>query len=315
MRRSRGGKVYGLEPVDGATIRRVLDDHGRTPKPPAAAYQQVLKGLPAVDYSRDQLLYLPRNLRSSRVYGMSPVEQVVMTVNIALRRQVHQLTYYTEGTIPDALAGVPDGWTPEQIAQYQEYWDAMMTDNLAERRKVRWVPGSIAKAFVQTKEAALKDEYDEWLARIMCYCFNVSNQAFIKQMSRATSETAQQQSEEEGLVPLKKWTKSTIDRVLRQCFGHDDLEFVWLAESDVDPLTQAQIVDIKLRSGSLTINEARAADGRDGFEFGNVPLVYTTAGAVRLADIATASGPNRMAKRAPSSGAAGRLMKSNCDGL
>jgi len=314
VRRTRGGKVYGLEPVDGATIRRVLDDHGRTPASPAPAYQQVLKGLPAVDYTRDQLLYLPRNLRSSRVYGMSPVEQVVMTVNIALRRQVHQLEYYTEGTTPDAIAGVPDGWTPQQIAQFQDYWDAMLADNTAERRHVRFVPGAVAKNFVVTKGGPLKDDYDEWLARIVCYAFSVSNQPFVKQMSRATSETAQQQSEEEGLAPLKKWTKSLIDRVLRQCFGYDDLEFVWRTEEDVDPLTQTQIMDTKLRSGAMTINEVRAADGLDGFESGNVPLVYTTGGAVRLADLVSAPPPSGMVKRTPAP-AINRPSKSNCHGL
>lgn len=47
-RRTRGGEVYAVEPIDGATIKRVLDIYGRTPLPPEAAYQQILKGLPAV---------------------------------------------------------------------------------------------------------------------------------------------------------------------------------------------------------------------------------------------------------------------------
>jgi hypothetical protein len=40
-----------------------------------------------------------------------------MTVNIALRRQMHQLQYYTEGNVPEALIGVPEAWTPDQIGQ------------------------------------------------------------------------------------------------------------------------------------------------------------------------------------------------------
>ncbi len=35
----------------------------------------VSKGLPAVNYTRDELLYLPRNVRSHSLYGFSPVEQ------------------------------------------------------------------------------------------------------------------------------------------------------------------------------------------------------------------------------------------------
>ena len=89
--------------------------------PPATAYQQVLKGMPAVDYTRDELIYLPRNPRTHKIYGYSPVEQIVMTVNIALRRALHQLQFYTEGNIPESLIGFrkrepgPDSAVPRSI--------------------------------------------------------------------------------------------------------------------------------------------------------------------------------------------------------
>ncbi|HXQ51147.1 MAG TPA: hypothetical protein VN802_08650 [Stellaceae bacterium] len=47
--RNRAGGLIALHPIDGATIKRVIDDWGRTPAPPLPAYQQVLHGLPAVD--------------------------------------------------------------------------------------------------------------------------------------------------------------------------------------------------------------------------------------------------------------------------
>ena len=53
----------------GATIRPVIDEWGRIPLPPDPAYQQIIKGLPATDYTRDELLYYPRNLLSWRLYG------------------------------------------------------------------------------------------------------------------------------------------------------------------------------------------------------------------------------------------------------
>ena len=37
-----------LEPLDGATVKRVIDGSGRTPLPPQVAYQQVIKGVPAL---------------------------------------------------------------------------------------------------------------------------------------------------------------------------------------------------------------------------------------------------------------------------
>jgi hypothetical protein len=123
--RTRAGQLCALQQLDGATIKRVIDDWGRTPQPYAGpdgapvfppAYQQVLKGLPAVNYAARDIIYRPRNVRAHRVYGYSPVQQILMTVNIALRRQLWQLDYYAEGSIPDALIGVPQGWASIGIA-------------------------------------------------------------------------------------------------------------------------------------------------------------------------------------------------------
>ena len=155
LRRARGGALWALEVLDGATIKRLIDPWGRTPAPPDPAYQQILKGVPAVDYTAEELIYAPRNCRAHKAYGFSPVEQVQMSVNIALRRQIYQLQYYTEGNIPEALIGVPDSWNPDQIRQFQSYWDALNAGDTAERRHAKFVPGGVAKTFIPTRETEL----------------------------------------------------------------------------------------------------------------------------------------------------------------
>jgi len=45
-----------------------------------------------------------------------------MTVNIALRRQLWQLDYFTEGSIPDALIGVPQSWIVEGTVKWAVGW-------------------------------------------------------------------------------------------------------------------------------------------------------------------------------------------------
>ena len=68
--------------------RRLLDETGRRPVPPAPSYEQVIHGRPWRLLSDAELIYLPRNRRPHKAYGLSPVEQIVLTVNIGLRRQV-----------------------------------------------------------------------------------------------------------------------------------------------------------------------------------------------------------------------------------
>lgn len=254
-RRTRGGELFALEPMDGATIKRVLDQHGRTPLPPQPAYQQILKGLPAVDYTREQLIYLPRNPRTHKVYGYSPVEQVIVSVNIALRRQAHQLSFYTEGSTPDLIFQVPETWQAEQIRQFEDWWNSVLSGDSAERRKTRFVPKGVEP--FNTKAAALKDEMDEWLARIVCYAFSVSPQPFIKEMNRATAQTGQEAALAEGLAPLQQWVKSLLDQILAQHCGQPGLEFVWQEEEAVKPLEQAQIDKSYVEAKVLHPDEVR----------------------------------------------------------
>src|ERR1700730_13765254 len=258
--RTRSGKLCALQQLDGATIKRVIDDWGRTPQPFAAAdgatiyppaYQQVLKGLPAVNYAARDIVYRPRNVRAHRVYGFSPVQQVLMTVNIALRRQLWQLDYFPEGSIPDALIGVPQGWTPDQIKQFQDYWDTEFAGDLAKRRRAKFVPGETAAKVVQTKEPQHKDDFDEWLSRIICFAFSVPPQWATKAMTRATADNQSAQAEEEGLEPTKEWVKDLIDEIVAEEFASPDLELHWLDEDEGDPET---VLESRLKVGALTLN-------------------------------------------------------------
>ena len=52
---------------------------------------------------------------------------------------------------------------------------------------------------IETRQLPLKDMYDEWLARIICYAFSVPASAFVSQVNRATSETLRQQATQEVL--------------------------------------------------------------------------------------------------------------------
>ena len=278
VRRTATGTLWGLEVIDGATIKRLLGPDGRTPRAPDPAYQQVLKGVPAVDYTTDELIYAPRNPRPHKVYGYSPVEQILMTVNIGLRRQVSQLNYFTEGNTPEALIGVPEEWTPDQIRQFQEYWDALLEGNLAARRHTRFVPGGLK--YQPIRDVPLKDDFDEWLARVVCFAFSVPPTAFSKQTNRATAEASQDAATAEGLQPLLIWLKALIDRVIGQVLGSDDLEFAWTDRTAPDPQTQATIAAAYVGAGIKTRNEVRAELGLDPIAGGDTLTTATPAAAL-----------------------------------
>lgn len=278
-RMTRGGDLYALDLIDGAMIKRVITDEGRTPLPEEGpAYQQIIKGLPAVDYvtplirgvappidpdgfPMPELIYRPRNLRVHKIYGFSPVEQIVTTVNIALRRQYYQLAYYTDGSTPDLIFSVPETWNPDQIAQFQQYWQAMLEGNLQNRRGTMFVPKGVDP--YDTKEKALKDEYDEWLTRICCFAFSISPAPFIKQMNRSTAQSNQEVAIQQGLEPVLQWLSGLMEYVIRVKFGYDDLAFRWQEDDPVDPAEQATIFGTYVDAKVYHPDEVRQKLGDD----------------------------------------------------
>lgn len=292
-RRTKGGKLIGLCPVDGATIRRVIDDWGHTPENNIdTAYQQVLKGMPAVNYTRDQIFYCPRNMRIHKLYGYGPVEQILMTINIGLRRQIFQLNFFTEGNMPPALIGVPETWTPDQIRTFQEWFDNILAGNLSERRKARFVPSAVGKTYIPTQETELFGKAEEWLARVCCFAFSISPQPFLQMMNRATAQTAQQEAAASGLQPLQSFIKDFIDEVLNEDFDADDLEFVWRGDDEIDPLKRQQIISGYLHDGLVTINEGRTESGREPYDdpIYDEPMFLTSNGLAPLTLTAASQG-------------------------
>lgn len=263
------GHLYGFDVIDGATIAPTIDREGRRPIPPDPAYQQVIHGVPMRDLSAmdpttvsDQLMYCPRNYRAERVYGYSPVEQIIMTINIALRRQLHQLEFYTEGTIPDAVIEMPDGWTSDEIIEFEKYWNSVMTGQTGERRKAKFVPAGSKVNF--TKDWKLKDEMDDYIIRVAAYAFGVSPIALVKMVNRAAGQQISDDSRMEGLEPIQIWfTNDVMNPIIQEYIGFKDIEHIFGEVNRSKPLEQAQIDAIYLDRNVVLPSEIRVRSGMD----------------------------------------------------
>lgn len=263
VRRNNVGGLYGLEVMDGGTIALNIDENGRRPQPPSPAYKQILKGVPAISYTTDQLLYSPRNLVTDDVFGRSPIEMTLVTVNAAINRAQFNAYYYTDGNVPDAVAAVPENWTPQQAAQFTDWWDSMYSGNLATRRRVKFIPGKAD--FTQLKEPELKNVYDDYIARILCHIIGISCQPFISEVNRATAETAKETSDEVGSNGVEQAIKNMADHVIQapNMFGYDDLEFSFDAQEDTDAKMQAEILGLYVDKGIYTRDMALEKLGED----------------------------------------------------
>ena len=101
-------------------------------------------------------------------------------------------------------------------------------------------------------------------------------------MNRATAQSAEETALEEGLAPLARWVKRLVDGVIQDGMGHSDLEFVWSDVRSTDPKDQASILDIYVKDGIFTLNEARDTLGLAPVEGGDQPMFQTAQGPVAL---------------------------------
>lgn len=278
---TRGGGLYALRVIDGSKISVMIDADGRSPEPPSVAYQQVLKGIVANNYSRDELVYFPKNPRADRVYGYPPVAQIVWYVEMAIARVREQVAFYTQGNVPTGIMEAPVSMSTDQIERMQAYWDSMFSGNIEQRAHLWWVPGG--SKYSELKRDKLFDEFDEWLARVVCYTFSISPQPFVKMMNRGTAATAQETATEEGMQPTLFYIKRLMDRFIREDFQQPDLEFKWQADEEVDPAKSAAIDWGDAANAVRTIDEIRQARGLDAFGgAASLPMVKTPQGYVPL---------------------------------
>jgi hypothetical protein len=286
------GQILSFTPVDGSTIKVFVDDTGRRPceidpetGKKAAAYAQVAYGLPAIDFTEDEIIYAVRKPRNKSQYGRSHLEQILTWANIGIRSQQFLLAYYTEGNMPEMLIPVDAGMPAEKIEQWNTLLDANLSGELGERRKIKMVPSMSADGKMQVitpKEPLLKSEVDEWLARIICFTIGLNPQAFVKSMNRATSESAQDQAEAEGQQPVIEWFEDVVNECIRRLGYGDDYEFTFRVRREQDGLKQMQIDTGYLKTGVWTINMVLVDLGMDPVDepWADVHMIETPQGAV-----------------------------------
>ena len=164
--RNRAGRCIGLLPFDGTTLAPLQDYWGNPPAAPAEAYVQYVNGVPWNWLTRADVIYDPFRAVNSSLYGKAPIESIILNANTDLRFQIYFLQRFTEGNVPEAFASAPDTWSPDQIEQFQSYWDGFMYGDQSRKHQVRWLPGG--STFAWSNEKDFSDVFSLFLMRKTC---------------------------------------------------------------------------------------------------------------------------------------------------
>lgn len=222
-RRDASGRLYGLDLVAGDTIAPLIDVQGRVPDAPAPAYTQVLKGLVASLWTRDELDYLVEHPRTDSPYGLSRVERVVMAVNRALRKEHYDLQRFTEGSMPLGTMETIDpkllGMDADKFQKLERQWNTMLAGNVAARMRVRFIPPGWSYKPQATED--ITTEFDRWLLNLTCASFGLTmdEMGFTETSNRSVGDSQERVVKRNSTRPRAEYWARYFDRVIRRNHG------------------------------------------------------------------------------------------------
>lgn len=258
-RRNYEGDVIGLEVVDGTSIFPYIDSHGRRPEPPAPAYWQKIKGVTDVWFTTDDLVYERFRPQTDSPFGLAPMESILLTANTDLRFQWHFLQMFTEGTIPAGLMPLPeDVSSPDQVAEWQDYWDAFTQGDQSILHKLIAVPAGTS--IIDTKPEQFDKTFPQYLMTRTAAAFGVVPQdlGIVDDVNRANGETQVDIQFRVNTLPWVRFAEGILNRYLQRDLGLPVKVSLDTGRDKEDRLQDAQVWASAVQNGAVSPDEWRS---------------------------------------------------------
>jgi hypothetical protein len=255
------GKPLALYPVDGATIQMRADWNG---DPDSIRYVQASPFLaPAqrIELKDIELSYIRLNPRSYTPFGLGRLEVAFETIHEFLGAHRFAAKLASNSVVQYAL------WMqdldPGQHERLIRWWQ----DDIEGTGRVPILTAESKPEvlrFGAGTDADLRLAWQEFLIRVIASAFDLPP-LFLGVEADVNRSTAMELSDlafRTAVVPTARLLAEHITRdAIAKRLGWNDLEFAFLDVDATDPLEQAQIDQILLSCGVMTVNEARAERG------------------------------------------------------
>jgi portal protein len=251
-----------LFPVDGATIRMRADWDGL---PGSVRYEQVTgkSGPDANIILTDcELIYMRLNPRTFTPFGLGRLEVAFEAVNSFLGAHRYAGRLASNSVVEYAL------WlqnvTPEHHERLIRWWqDEIEGTGRVPILSVENKPEVLR--FGGGTDADLRLQWQEFLLRIIADAFDLPPQSLglERDVNRSTAAEMNDQAFRQAIVPTARLFAEYLTRdAISKKLGWDDLEFVFTdVDAAGDAMEEAQIQEILLRNGVITVNEVRRMRG------------------------------------------------------
>jgi hypothetical protein len=251
-----------LWPVDGSTINIRADWDGM---PSSIRYEQVTSRTGAnanILLADDELIYMRLNPRTFTPFGLGRLEVAFEAINSFLGAHRYASRLASNSVVEYAL------WLQNLSPDHHE-------------RLIRWWQdeiegtGRVPILSVENKpevlrfgggtDADLRLQWQEFLIRIIADAFDLPPQALglERDVNRSTANEMNDAAFRQAIVPTARLFAEYLTRdAICKKLGWDDLEFVFTdVDGPGDAMEEAQIQQILIQSGVLTVNEVRQMRG------------------------------------------------------
>jgi hypothetical protein len=248
-------------PVDGASIRIMTDWDGRPDSPRYVQATGFYGPTGQIVLNDDELSYIRLNPRTHTPFGLGRVEVAFETINSFLSAHRYASRLASNSVVQYAL------WLQDLSPAHHE-------------RLIRWWQdeiegtGRVPILSVESKpevlrfgagtDADLRLAWQEFLLRVIADAFDLPAQflGVERDVNRSTAAEMNELAFRSAIVPTARLVAEHLTRdAIGKKLGWTDLEFVFTDVDAMDEMQQAQIDEILLRNGVVTVNEVRRARG------------------------------------------------------
>jgi hypothetical protein len=245
--------------VDGSSIRMNLEWDG---SPTSQRYLQVLDSSNTkIELDDDELIYIRLNPRTHTPFGLGRLEVAFETINAFLGAHRYAGRLASNSVVQYAL------WlqdlTPEHHERLIRWWqDEIEGTGKVPILSVESKPEVLR--FGGGTDADLRLQWQVFLLRVVASAFDLPPfyLGVERDVNRSTAEEMNDLAFRQAIVPTARLLAESLTRgAISKKLGWDDLEFVFADVDATDPLEEAQIQQILLQNGVLTVNEVRRMRG------------------------------------------------------
>jgi len=254
-------RPLNLWPVDGASIRMRTDWDGNPSSPRYVQVAGAFTPSTQIVLSDDQLIYIRLNPRTHTPFGLGRLEVAFDSINAFVGAHRYAARLASNLVVQYALWLQDLG--PSQHERLIRWWQDEIEGT-----------GRVPILAVENKPEVLRfgggtDQdlrlgWQEFLIRVIADAFDLPPfmLGLERDVNRSTAGELADQAFRQAIVPTARLFAEHLTRdAINKKLGWNDMEFVFTDVDAPNEMEQAQIQEILLRNGVMTVNEVRQLRG------------------------------------------------------